>query len=99
MVRPQPVRDDHAFEAPLLLEDPGQEDLALTARLSVEPVVCGHHRPHPGLLDGSLESWEVDLAECALGHDGADVHAVLLLVLQAKCFTQQPTPRPWTPRM
>ncbi len=76
-----PVGHDDAVEAPLALEDVAEEGAVLAGVDAVDPVVAGHHRPAPDLAHGGLEGRQVDLAQGALVHLGADCVALELGVV------------------
>ena len=57
------VRQHNALEAPLVTQNLLQQTVASAARLVFIPVVGAHHLLHTGLLDQSLESRQVGLAQ------------------------------------
>ena len=76
-----PVRDDQALEAPFIFEDIGQQVVMLGSKCAVDLVIRAHHRPGFGLLDGFFKGGQVDFAQGALIHFGADAEALEFLVV------------------
>ena len=66
VVHGAPVGDNRALKAPFFFEDIHQQAVVLGAEGAVDAVVRAHHRPGLALLDGGLESRQVDLAQRAL---------------------------------
>ena len=54
-------------EAPVALQDVGQQVRVLARVVAVDLVVGAHQRPHAAVLDGLLELRGVDLAQRPLG--------------------------------
>jgi hypothetical protein len=82
IVHRAPIGDHQALEAPLVFENVHQ--VVFRAVDAVEFVVGAHHGPGLRLFDGSLERRQVDLAQGALVHLGADGHALVFLVVGGK---------------
>ena len=76
-----PVGDDGAVEAPLVEEDFLEQMLVLVGVGAVDQVVAGHEVLGVGLLDGDLETGEVDLAQRALIEHGVGCLAAGLLLV------------------
>ena len=76
-----PIRNHQPLEAPFILEDLGQEDMMLGSEGAVHLVIGAHHRPGLRLLDGLLEGGQVDFAQGAFVHLGADAEALKFLVV------------------
>ena len=85
-----PVRHDQPVEAPLVPEHLGQQPPVLRRVLAVDLVVGAHHRPRPGCGDHVLEGGQVDLAQGALVHVGADPEPVGLLVVRREVLHARP---------
>ena len=81
VLAPEPVGHNRSLIAPLVAEDGLYEFLALRSIDAVDIVIGGHHRPGLALLDGNLETLEVDLTEGTLGNAGIVAHAVGLLIV------------------
>ena len=70
VVRAAPVSNDGATVAPLVAQDLLEQVLALVGIGAVHEVVAGHDGLGRTLLDGNLETGEVELAHGALVNDG-----------------------------
>ncbi len=79
-----PVGHENALETPLALEHLEVEKLVLGGMNAVDEVVGVHDGVDVALGDGGLEGRQVDLAHGALVGVGADVVAVVLLIIQGK---------------
>ena len=77
-----PIGDDHAGERPVAFENVVQQILVVAAMLALIFIVGTHDRPGAALLDGRLESWEVNLMQCPVVDHDVVIQSVLLLVVQ-----------------
>ena len=76
-----PVRDNQSLEAPFVFENFGQQVVMFGGECAVELVVGAHHRPGLGLFDCFFKGGQVDFAQGALIHFGADAEALEFLVV------------------
>ena len=65
-----PVRHDKTFVAPFVAQNSGQQLAALLRIRSVDTIVGRHDRPRTPLLDGDLESSQINLTQRTLRHPG-----------------------------
>ncbi len=79
-----PIRDDQALEAPLVFENIGQQVVMFRAVHAVEFIVGTHHHPGFSLFNGFFKSGQVDFAQGAFIHFGADAEALEFLVVGGK---------------
>ena len=80
-VRPEPVAHHHAVETPLVTQHLGEQPTVIGRVQPVHLVVCGHHRHHTRVTNGTLEGDEVDLAQRAHINLRVDRHAFELGVV------------------
>ena len=76
-----PVGDDGAGESPVTTQDVGEEPAVAGRVDAVDLVVGAHHGGGAGLGDDAFEGRQVDFAQRALVHVGADAHPLGLLVV------------------
>ena len=77
----EPVGHHGSLVAPLIAEDGLHEVMALRGIDTVHIVIRGHHRPRLALLDGNLETFQVDLTQGTLRDMSISVHTVGLLIV------------------
>ncbi len=80
-VRPEPIGDDRAVEAPLFFQQALEQLGMLAAVRTAQPVVRAHQAPHAGAEHRGFERWQVQLAQRPFGNLHADREALVLLVV------------------
>ena len=81
-----PVGDDHAVEAPVLLQDLVEHGGIMAIVLVLIEVVGTHDGPCATLLDCSLEGRQVDFMQGTVTDDDIHLMAVFLVVVQGVVF-------------
>ena len=82
VVSTTPVADDHTVELPVALEDLVEHDIIMAIVLVFVEVVGAHDAPCASLLNGCLESRQIDLMQGTVAEDDIHLMAILLVVVQ-----------------
>src|SRR5689334_13781860 len=78
-----PIGDDKALEAPLFLENVGEQIFIFAGEVAVDGVVGAHHRPGLADLDADFEGEKVAFAHGALADDDVDFVAAAFLIVKS----------------
>ena len=79
-----PVGDDDTVELPFAFENIVQKILVGAVVLALIEIVATHHRHGFRVFHRSVEAWEIYLVEGAVGDNGIDIIAILLVVVECE---------------
>ena len=82
VVATAPVADDHAVEAPVVLQDGVEHRGVMAVVLVVVEVIGSHDGPRPTLLHGGTEGRKINLVQGTVADDDVHLVTILLVVVQ-----------------
>ena len=85
-VRSLPIRHDKTLEAPVFLQDIGQQVLVFTGIITIHPVVGAHHRGNVRLAQSNLEGQQIAFSHRPLINVDIDGVAPALLIVEGIVF-------------